>query len=185
MRLDKNSLIIAICLSYLDFFLFFFHEKLMSITLRNVDCFNFKYNRWNKNSLIIALCLSFINSLLLLKQWMNINYKKMCTTSISIMRSWIKIEMWTILISSMRGWIEIVWLWLVVCLILPFCCSLSNGLTSITMRNVDHFNFKHGRMTEKRNVDSLNFKHKRLNKNSLIILYVCLILPSCCSLSNG
>ena len=74
-RLNKNSLIIAICLSYLDFFCFL-NNKWISITLRNVDWFNFKYDRLNKNSLIIALFLSYIDFLLLLKQWMNINYNK-------------------------------------------------------------------------------------------------------------
>ena len=51
-RMNKNSLIIAICLSYLDFFLFFFQNKSIFITQRNVDCFNFKYDRLNRNSLI-------------------------------------------------------------------------------------------------------------------------------------
>ena len=88
----------------------------------------------------------------------------MSTTSISIMRGWIKIEIWAISISSMRGWIIILGFWLHVCLILTSCCSLNNGLTSITMRNVGHFNFKHERMTENRNVDYFNFKHERLNK---------------------
>ena len=109
----------------------------------------------------------------------------MLTTSISIMRGWIKIEIWAISISSMRGWITILGFWLHVCLILTSCCSLNNGLTSITNRNVDHFNFKHERMTKNRNVDYLDFKHERLNENSLIILYVCLILTSFYSLSNG
>ena len=93
----------------------------------------------------------------------------MSTTSISIMRGWIKIEIWAFSISSMRGKITILWFWLHVCLILTSCCSLNNGLTSITMRNVGHFNFKHERMTENRNVDYFNFKHETLNKNILSI----------------
>ena len=90
-------------------------------------------------------------------------------------------EMWAISISSMRGWITILGFWLHVCPILTSCCSLNNGLTSITMRNMGHFNFKHERMTENRNVDYFNFKHERLNKNSLIIALFLLF----CSLSNG
>ena len=70
-RLNNNSLIIVLCMSYLVF-----HNKWISSTLRNVDSVKFKYDRLNKNSLIKALCLSFIDFLLLLKQWININYKK-------------------------------------------------------------------------------------------------------------
>ena len=121
--------------------------------MRNVDHFNFKHERPNKNYMILGLCLSYLQFLLFLKKWMNINRKKMSTTSISIMRGLIEIEIWAISISSMRGWITILGFWLHVCPILTSCCSLNNGLTSIIMRNMGHF----------------NFEHERLNKNYLIL----------------
>ena len=76
-RLNNNSLIIALCLSYLDFLLLL--KQWMNInTIKYVDHFNINHERLNKNILILALGLSYLQFLLIFKKRMNINYNKKC-----------------------------------------------------------------------------------------------------------
>ena len=147
--MNKNSLIIALCLSYLDFLVLLKqwmnintitdidhfninHERLNKN--RNMDHFNFKHERLNNNSLILTLCFSYLDILLFFKQWININYNEKCGPFIfKCIRTYSNIFL-HILTYSIIFW---------------HILKYSN----VFKWNVEHF----------------NFKHDRLNKNSLII----------------